>query len=417
MGKDDLLKTLNQKFRFLMDRNRVNEALATAKEYISIDPDDGIGYYLMAIALNYLNLYDEALVQINRALSLNPNDSDFHLYQGVIYHCTNNFTEAKKSYEAAIRLSPEVPSYYIHLARVHLSDHKFEMAEEMARKALSINARSEKAYYILGRIALHQEKYDQAESFFREALNIDPLYDEALIGLGNLHIKKVDYKEGMSVFLSILRRYPNSVSARTGLLTTFRFTFKPYRYYENILHFIRRSKVLRLVLTGIFVFLLLNAKIIVLAPIIFVPVVFLLMVILMMGILTFQMTNVLLMLHPMARNALTKKQFLSGIWILFHSLSIIVLFVLLLIAPSVNLFLHFIFAYSSLFVVSVIFNSNLKNAVIGVMVLILLLGTVGYIFYKEDTVFSYFFGIYSLLFILIFLNKMFKFLKGKTDVA
>jgi TolB-like protein len=123
------------------DEERLNEAVAIARQGVELDEQDAMTHFTCGRALLARKAYQDALAELELAVALNPNLAVVYCGLGDSLAYEGRFSEAIPYFEKAIQLSPYDPqrwAFYSYRALAHLLAGDFDRADEWAQKASRI---------------------------------------------------------------------------------------------------------------------------------------------------------------------------------------------------------------------------------------------------------------------------------------
>jgi tetratricopeptide (TPR) repeat protein len=99
----------------LLDRNerqRIEKAIALAREAVEIDPMDPNGHREIGHALVYAGAIEEAVESLRSAAQLGPHSADILFHYGDALVHSGDLTEARSALDKALALNPIAPDLY-----------------------------------------------------------------------------------------------------------------------------------------------------------------------------------------------------------------------------------------------------------------------------------------------------------------
>lgn len=167
----------------LLDLDRPKEALAEAEAAIALAPDEGFGHYARSRALLELDRPAEAEAAIRAALDDNPFHPTYWGALASIEMVRRRWTQALAAADAGLALDPEhvVCNNLRASALVHLG--RRDEAGATLSATLARNPGVAHTHANQGWALLHRGEVPQAMEHFREALRLEPGHDWARAGL------------------------------------------------------------------------------------------------------------------------------------------------------------------------------------------------------------------------------------------
>lgn len=120
----DEVVQLYKQGRQLFQDGKYDEAIATYKKCIQMDPSFDYAYGSLAYIYYELKKYNEAVPLYKKAIELNPSDSFYYSELGMTYIKMGQNDNAVEAMKKAVEFSPLEGEYYINLALVYLQEVK-----------------------------------------------------------------------------------------------------------------------------------------------------------------------------------------------------------------------------------------------------------------------------------------------------
>ena len=113
----------------------LDQALATANEAVSLDPNDARAHSSVALIHLYKKQHELSIANYDRALSINPNDADIIADLGDCYCHTSEFDKAVEQFKRAMELNPYYPDTYLwNLGGTYYAMSNYRMAIDTVEK-------------------------------------------------------------------------------------------------------------------------------------------------------------------------------------------------------------------------------------------------------------------------------------------
>ncbi|HEY4801569.1 MAG TPA: tetratricopeptide repeat protein, partial [Paraburkholderia sp.] len=167
----------------LLRRRRMEEAEASCRRAIEIDPRCGLAHFCLA----------ETLADRSQA------------------------REAEAAYREAIELEPRLLAARNNLGNLLMGQNRFDEGAAMFREVLEIDGTYIHARYNLGMALLRSVRPAEAETAFRRALAVQPDHRDALHNLGTALKLTGRYDEAEAVYRQTLALAPDFADARWNL--------------------------------------------------------------------------------------------------------------------------------------------------------------------------------------------------------
>lgn len=126
------------------------EALAYYEKAIKIKPDDGWGYYFIAVTYDALGRYEEAVEAYKQAIRIDPNNSLTYCFLADAYGQSGRYEEAIQCYRQAVRIAPDFSYAHFRLALAYHISGCYEEATQAYKQAIRIDPSFALAHYSLG---------------------------------------------------------------------------------------------------------------------------------------------------------------------------------------------------------------------------------------------------------------------------
>jgi tetratricopeptide (TPR) repeat protein len=202
----------NLKGSFLSLRDLMEDAIEIERRALSIDPDLADAHTWLGAALLNLGRTDEALASMREAIRLEPDNGQAHQALARAYWVgKGDFAAAIPEFEKAIALNPEAGYSYLQLGLLLAWEGQYERAEEVCRRAVELqdqyisgnaglqvvgaNGRLGYVYYLQGRYPDALREYERGLSFV--ASSDHALKDRTAIEL-NIKMGAAYHRQGLA---------------------------------------------------------------------------------------------------------------------------------------------------------------------------------------------------------------------------
>ncbi|MBX9725538.1 MAG: tetratricopeptide repeat protein, partial [Candidatus Obscuribacterales bacterium] len=166
-----------------LDLGRTNDAFESARNAVSLDPQDGFSFYALARCHLHKAEFIEAEVAIDEALELEPFDESYLWLLALVQSHIGEFKEAKETLDRALECNPEhASSHSLRAYVLNRLDEKIE-SDKSSQLALSLTPDDAWSHNFRGWALIERKAYHEAMPHFREALRIDPTLSLARDGL------------------------------------------------------------------------------------------------------------------------------------------------------------------------------------------------------------------------------------------
>jgi tetratricopeptide (TPR) repeat protein len=232
---------------FLSLRDLIEKAIEIERRALAIDPELADAHMWLGAALLNLGRTDAAIASIREAIRLEPDNGQAHQALARAYWVgRGDFAAAIPEFERAIELNPDAGYSYLQLALLLAWDGNYARAEEVSRRAVELqdqyisgnaglqvvgaNARLGYVYYLQGRYDDALREYERGLSFV--ASSDHALKDRTAIEI-TVKMGAAYYRQGRSAEAS--RYFARAVKMFDSLIAN--GADDPYtRYYIAIVH-------------------------------------------------------------------------------------------------------------------------------------------------------------------------------------
>jgi tetratricopeptide (TPR) repeat protein len=201
----------------LLDKGRVDEAIADARLALGAAPDDAEAHLTLGDALMQEGRLKEAYGEYDRALQIQPSSAIAHNNLGNVLLQAGRLGEAIAHYQAALRTKPDFAKAHANLGDAYLRSGRTDDAVAEFGAALSEDPLSAEANANLGTALAQKGRLDEAISHFQRALKIDPGFYIAQTNLGNALLQTGRKAEAVAHYARALELDPRSSAAHNNL--------------------------------------------------------------------------------------------------------------------------------------------------------------------------------------------------------
>ncbi|HNS17968.1 MAG TPA: tetratricopeptide repeat protein [Bacteroidales bacterium] len=177
--------SLNDSARLLLAEDRINEALSTISQALTLDPDNpGLFVTLSDIYLG-MNNPVKAKDALNKATDLDPLHPVACFKMGYLHLVLQDHGLAREYFKKAAALRPVYPEACFHLGLSYLETGDTSLAIESFQKAVQQDQYYRDAYVMLGSL-LAPKSTEIAAGYYQNAIRIDSTNTQVLYNLGML---------------------------------------------------------------------------------------------------------------------------------------------------------------------------------------------------------------------------------------
>lgn len=188
-----------------------DDAIRAYKEAVTLRPNNALGHYDLANALNRKGQYKDSISEYQKALALKEGP-DVHNGLGVALYQSGQHEAAIAEYQKAIALAPARSEAHYNLGVAYYQLGRYKEASDKYREAISRKPNDPYAHYGLGVVLDDLEKYDEgctefglAIARFREVVSSAANDAEAHFGLGNALYHTARFDEAVTEYRVALK--------------------------------------------------------------------------------------------------------------------------------------------------------------------------------------------------------------------
>ena len=201
----------------LGESGRADEAIASFRRALEIQPDYAEAHNNLGTELNGLGRVDEAIVQYRKAVEIKPDYADAHNNLGNRLDDRGQSDEAIAHYRRALEIQPENAVIHFNLGLALAKRGLNVEAVAQFRQTLEYQPGRADAHYNLGLALEKSGRVDQAIVQFRKTLEIQPDSADAHYNLGLALEKRGLSDEAVVQFRKTLEIQPDNPYARLAL--------------------------------------------------------------------------------------------------------------------------------------------------------------------------------------------------------
>lgn len=191
--------------------------LATGWETAAPSVGRAEAHYNLANALRDQGRLDEAVASYRQALSLEPDYVEAHNNLGTVLQSLGKLSAAAASYRSALARRPQSHHLHYNLGNVLRDEGDLEQAVASYRRALFFRHDFADAHNNLGVALQRQGQLAEAVACYRTALSFNPRFAEAYYGLGTALQSQGHPVEALDCFSSALSLRPDLPEAHAHL--------------------------------------------------------------------------------------------------------------------------------------------------------------------------------------------------------
>ena len=126
-----------------------DEAIANYQKALSLNPNDALTHYDLALALKYKGDPRQAAEEFKKSIELRPKWADPHYGLGAVLYDLHDLPAASKELQATVNIDPANAGAYRLLARIYSEQNNFAAAERELTRTVEQKP-SPEAYVELG---------------------------------------------------------------------------------------------------------------------------------------------------------------------------------------------------------------------------------------------------------------------------
>jgi RNA polymerase sigma factor (sigma-70 family) len=201
----------------LLRQGKLDEAAASFRRAIQIDPRDAQAYNNLGIVLLRQGKLVEAIDCFRRAIELDPKLTQAHYNLGNALHQQGKLDEAVACFRRAIQLDPRDAQAHNNLGNVLLQQGKMDEAVASLRRSIELDPRNASVHNNLGNVLSRQGKLEEAVACFRRALELNPKLTQPHDNLGNALLTQGKAEEAAACFRRSIELDPRNALAHNNL--------------------------------------------------------------------------------------------------------------------------------------------------------------------------------------------------------
>ncbi len=183
-----------------LEDNQFHDAAALAIKALDLDPEDGLGNHICAIAMDRLERRDLALKMYSRAVRNDPSNPEIYRNLGLLTWRMQRYEAAEKFFRLQAEVDPDGWEALNNLACVLRDQEKIEDSMELAKAAAFRFPEIGEIWSTLGSTVLRQKKSPEAKEFYKEALRLCPTGAEHYHNLAYLEMHDGDLDVALDLF-------------------------------------------------------------------------------------------------------------------------------------------------------------------------------------------------------------------------
>jgi tetratricopeptide (TPR) repeat protein len=199
----------------MIHAGRFTELEARTRELIQRDPNSGLGWKALSVALTMQG--KDALDALRRATTLLPGDAEAHSNLGNALQSLRQLDDAVACYRRALEIKPRYPEACNNLGNALRGLGRLDDAMASYRRALEISPDFAEAHSNLGNMLRGLGRFDDAVASYRRAIQVKPHYPEACNNLGNALLDLEQFEAAAASYRRALELKPDFAEAHNNL--------------------------------------------------------------------------------------------------------------------------------------------------------------------------------------------------------
>lgn len=185
--------------------------LRAAQHAVDFDPDNGLAWFNLGAALDYLERVAEAVPAYERAVELEPNPRHYNSL-GEAYDVLERDDDAIAAYQQAVDLDPTYAWPYHSLGQIYAQHGDYHQALSYYRLAIEHHQNDREraiSWDGFGDVQMALTEYDEAVSAYKWAGVLSPTYAPPWYGLGNAYSAQDQYPEAIDAYQKVIELDPD----------------------------------------------------------------------------------------------------------------------------------------------------------------------------------------------------------------
>jgi len=208
---------LSNKGTTLKNVGRVDEAIATLKRAIELDPSHANAHSNLGLAYYERGWIDQAMAEFKRAIELNPSHVYAHSNLGVAYYSKGWMDQAITEFKRAIELDPSHANAHSNLGNAYARKGWMDQAITEFKRAIELNPSHADPHFNLGNAYKRKGWMDQAITEFKRAIELDPNDADFYYNLGLAYYDKGWMDQAITEFKRAIELDPSYANVHYDL--------------------------------------------------------------------------------------------------------------------------------------------------------------------------------------------------------
>jgi len=206
-----------EKAKLLLEKGRNTEAKKAAQKAIANNPENFMGYLILAASEINLDEYKIALEHATEAVKLKPDYSFSYLILGRALFYNKKLREAQAAIRTGLNIEPYESGFYRLKSQIAFYEEHWEMALKEAEAGLEIEPEDMGLLNLRTRALVKLNRQSQASETIDFALHNAPENSYSHANKGWVEVEQDKYDSAIGSFKEALRLNPTNEYARSGL--------------------------------------------------------------------------------------------------------------------------------------------------------------------------------------------------------
>jgi tetratricopeptide (TPR) repeat protein len=201
----------------LMGKRQMDEAIASYKKAIELDPKNVLFYNVLGHVLAGKGQLDEAIACYRKTIALDPKSVGAHELLGDVLARKGQVDEAIACWRKAAELAPMNAAALSNLGATLTGKGQWDEAILYLKKAIALDPKNAGVLSNLGGALAGKSQWDEAIPYLKKAIALDPKNAGAHNNLGGVLASKGQLDEAIACIQKALALDPNNAAARSSL--------------------------------------------------------------------------------------------------------------------------------------------------------------------------------------------------------
>jgi protein O-GlcNAc transferase len=173
-----------QRGNALLDEGRLEEAVASYRRAVLLDPSSIASWVNLGYVLKELGYMPDAQEALSRAVALDATQFDAHFMLGLLAREQHDLPAAVMHLSRALALQPSSSLVRVELCVTAFQDGQMDLASRTVQEGIRLEPMVADFHYLAGNLLSHERRHDEAIACFERALALQPSHASALHNLG-----------------------------------------------------------------------------------------------------------------------------------------------------------------------------------------------------------------------------------------